>query len=57
MAEDNAQAIKQWMEDNQLMPTTDQQAQEWQTQDSELWAAVIKPWILVQVNQKAALAK
>jgi hypothetical protein len=57
MTEDNAQAIKQWMEDNQLMPTTDQQAQEWQTQDSELWAAVIKPWILVQVNQKEALEK
>ena len=56
MTEDNTQMIKQWMADNQLMPTTDQQAQAWQKQDSELWAAVIKPWILVQVSDKLQAA-
>lgn len=48
MAEDDAAAIKQWMDAEQIMPTSTKQALEWQACNAELWAVVIKPWILVQ---------
>jgi hypothetical protein len=48
MAEDDATTIKRWMDKQQLMPTSDQQAAIWQEINAELWAAVIKPWVLVQ---------
>ena len=30
-------------------PVSDLQAQDWYQQDSEVWAVVVKPWILVQI--------
>lgn len=57
MANDDAQAIKQWMEQQQLMPTSDEQALTWQSSNAQLWAAVIKPWILVQAVTEDAISK
>ncbi len=48
MANDDATSIQGWMEKQQLMPTTDKQAGLWQDHNTELWAVVIKPWVLVQ---------
>jgi len=48
MSEDNSQQVQEWMHAGLLMQTSDQQAIEWQTDNKELWAVVIKPWILVQ---------
>ncbi|MGS2716643.1 DUF2288 domain-containing protein [Eionea flava] len=48
VADDDTVTIKQWMENDQVNPTSDQQALEWQKNNAELWAVVIKPLILVQ---------
>lgn len=48
MAEDDTAKLKQWMESQLVIPTNDAQALEWQSTNAELWAAVIKPWVLVQ---------
>jgi hypothetical protein len=48
VADDDAAAIKQWMEEQQVIPTSDEQAITWQQSNAEFWAVVIKPLILIQ---------
>lgn len=48
VADDDAPAIKQWMDKQQVIPTSDEQAIAWQKNNAELWAVVIKPLILIQ---------
>ena len=48
MTENSTEAIKQWMDNQQVMPTSDAQAAMWQANNAELWATVIKPWVLIQ---------
>ncbi len=50
MADDDAASIKEWMDKQQVIPTSNEQAIEWQACNAELWAVVIKPWILVQTT-------
>lgn len=45
---DNAPQIEQWMNSNLILQVTNQQAREWYNNDQEMWACVIKPWVLVQ---------
>ncbi|RJF97174.1 DUF2288 domain-containing protein [Noviherbaspirillum saxi] len=48
IAADDKQAVQQWMADGLIGKVTDAQAQSWLESNAELWAVVIKPWILVQ---------
>ncbi|MGZ8190806.1 MAG: DUF2288 domain-containing protein [Methylococcaceae bacterium] len=45
---DNKDQVEQWLQNNQLGPVSDQQAINWLAAETEVWAVVIKPWILVQ---------
>ena len=45
---DNHDQVKAWMEQEQIMKVSDEQAQQWKTDDRELWAVVVAPWVLVQ---------
>lgn len=45
---DNHDQVKAWMEQEQIMKVSDEQAQQWKTEDCELWAVVVAPWVLVQ---------
>lgn len=49
MSQDNKRAVAQWMESGQVGLVSDQQAVDWLKEDALLWAAVIKPWVLVQL--------
>ncbi len=51
IADDDTQTIQQWMEAGAIAPASDSQAIEWEKSNEELWAVVIKPWILVQEVQ------
>lgn len=46
---DNKDQVQQWLQQQLLAPVSDLQAQDWYQQDSEVWAVVVKPWILVQI--------
>lgn len=48
---DNTHQVNQWMESNLLTRSFDQQAKEWEKENTEVWTVVIKPWILIQ-NKK-----
>ena len=45
---DNKQQVALWVQNNQIAPVSDQQAINWLESDAEVWAVVVKPWILVQ---------
>ncbi len=45
---DNKDQVSLWMQNNQVTLVTDQQALNWLESDADVWAVVVKPWILVQ---------
>lgn len=45
---DNKTQVKQWISEKKVAPVSDQQALKWYEDNTIVWAAVIKPWILVQ---------
>ncbi len=45
---DNHNQVKVWLEQAQINKVSDEQAQQWNTQERELWAVVVAPWVLVQ---------
>lgn len=48
LCQDNKQQFEAWMQSEQISNATDEQAKLWLEEDKELWAVVVKPWILVQ---------
>jgi hypothetical protein len=47
-AEDKTDSVKAWMNEQQVQPVTDEQALAWHEADADVWAVVVRPWILVQ---------
>ncbi len=48
MQQDDVEQVQQWTETQQLGLVADDQAREWISNESSLWAVVVKPWVLVQ---------
>jgi len=48
-SKDNKAKVEQWMQTQQVNLVADQQATDWISNDSMMWATVVKPWVLVQV--------
>lgn len=45
---DNKALVEDWLTNKQIAPVSDAQASQWYDQKTEVWAVVVKPWILVQ---------
>lgn len=45
---DNKDQVALWMQNNQVALVSAQQATDWFKTDADVWAVVVKPWILVQ---------
>jgi hypothetical protein len=45
---DNKDQVALWMQHNQVALVSDRQALDWLEADADVWAVVVKPWILVQ---------
>jgi hypothetical protein len=45
---DNKISVQNWLENQQIALVSDKQALCWFESNTELWAVVVKPWILVQ---------
>lgn len=45
---DNTAAFTRWIEQGDVAPVSDAQAQAWFDSDATLWAVVAAPWVLVQ---------
>ena len=48
ISRDNKKQVTQWMEAGLVTPVTDAQALAWHEADAEVWAVVVKPYVLVQ---------
>jgi hypothetical protein len=48
VAQDDTATVSQWMNENRLGKVDDEQAQAWLKADAQVWAVVVRPWILVQ---------
>ncbi len=48
MSEDNITQIQQWAEAGKFGKVTDAQAAAWFESDTQVWAVVVSPWVLVQ---------
>ena len=48
LIDDDSATVKSWMQANQLTSASDEQAVDWHQRNAELWAVVIRPWVLVQ---------
>jgi len=46
--EDDAERVERWTAAALLGPVADEQARAWLDSEAELWAVVVKPWVLVQ---------
>jgi hypothetical protein len=52
ISNDNKALIEQWMLEKRVDKVSDAQAKDWLETDANLWAVVVRPWILVQqVNE------
>lgn len=45
---DNKTQVQTWLENQQVALVSDKQALQWFETNAQLWAVVVKPWILVQ---------
>lgn len=48
MARDDAEVLARALETGEVARVSNAEAREWVERDAELWAVVVKPWILVQ---------
>lgn len=48
LANDDAQQVATWLNTQQVRVLPDDIAKEWAADDSELWAVVVAPWVVVQ---------
>lgn len=48
IARDDKSAVESWLDQGLLAQVSDQQAMLWVEQQAQVWAVVIKPWVLVQ---------
>lgn len=49
VSQDNKTAVENWVAKQQLGAATDEQAAQWQAANSEFWAVVVAPLVLVQL--------
>jgi len=45
---DNRNAVEAWLAAGLIAHVSDRQASDWLEADAEVWAVVVKPWVLVQ---------
>jgi hypothetical protein len=48
ISEDNKDQVGQWLSDGKIAKVTDEQASTWYEADAEVWAVVVRPYVLIQ---------
>lgn len=52
ISKDNKAKVTQWLEAGQIARVTDAQALAWYEADADVWAVVVRPYVLVQPAEK-----
>ena len=45
---DNKTVVEDWLQSKRIGPVSDKKARTWYDNKADVWAVVVKPWILVQ---------
>jgi hypothetical protein len=53
MHEDNKSQFEKWLSAGLVGKVSDEQASLWLAADTEVWAVVVSPWVLVQEIDKS----
>lgn len=53
ISEDNAAQVAEWMQAGKVARVSDAQAQTWFETDADVWAVVVRPYVLVQPAAKS----
>ncbi|HPY40578.1 MAG TPA: DUF2288 domain-containing protein [Thiolinea sp.] len=53
LAKDEAQQVAHWLDAQQVRVLPDATAKEWAADDTNLWAVVVAPWVIVQQRREA----
>lgn len=48
--QDDLDRVEAWTSSGELQPVGDVEARRWIEDDAQLWAVVVKPWVLVQIS-------
>ena len=51
ISKDNKAQVEQWLVSGQIACVKDEQAKAWYEADAELWAVVVSPYVLVQMQE------
>ena len=54
---DNKSVVEDWLKNKQIGPVSDQQALSWYQNQADVWAVVVKPWVLVQSSPSSSADK
>lgn len=46
--QDDAKQVEQWLNSEQVLAVSTEQAKAWNDEDRSVWAVVVKPWVLIQ---------
>lgn len=49
---DDTEQVDQWIKENKLLRSFDEQARLWAESEEDIWSVVVKPWVLVQPTKK-----
>jgi len=52
ISKDNKAQVAQWMDTGQIARVSDEQALGWYESDANVWAVVVRPYVLVQPEKK-----
>lgn len=52
ISQDDTEAVRVWMQHGLLGKVDDVRATQWVASDPALWTVIVKPWILVQPDQR-----
>ncbi len=50
--QDRSNQVEQWLNLNQIEAVNTEQAKQWISDESLVWAVVVKPWVLIQSVDK-----
>jgi len=52
--EDQAERVAQWLEQEKIRAVSTDLAKHWIENNAEVWAVVVKPWVLIQNTEQPA---
>lgn len=53
ISKDNKEQVAQWLETGQIARVSDAQALSWYEANADVWAVVVRPYVLVQAAEKS----